>query len=468
MIHMDPNIASKPTKLPKPHKGISLYWKRDVIYCTVRHEKQPHVFCTGTSVPKEAAKFAMQKSAELRTGTAMQAKQGIRMGELFEDYLASLRRAERAKGQDKGITLVTEKYSYRAASLIKCHLSELANLKPEQITSDRISGMEDRKTEEGYSLATINGIKRTLNAVLSLGRKTFVMANGRRVPKVDRNIVFDIAIDTKAEERLARTGTVPDDAYEKLMAVLPDWFQAFFAAAMHTGMRPKEIRAIRPEQMDWEAKMIHLRTGETKNGEARVVPMSDELYTILRDWDAQTKREFPGVRPATFFHKNGKRVPGYRMAWERALIKTGYAVPVLNPDGTPKMAISWQKTRRGKPVTPYQLRRKIWKHTILFYDARRTLVTKLDQLGLQEKDIMRAAGHKTSKMSRRYNQSKESAKLMQAAVNGTATVPTPSVPVKVVVGWKAELKELKEAFEDGLLPEDLYKIEAAKVMAARR
>ena len=46
-------------------------------------------------------------------------------------------------------------------------------------------------------------------------------------------------------------------------------------------------------------------------------------------------------------------------------------------------------------------------------------------------------------------------------------VSVPEAIAAPATHWKAELRELKATFDEGLLPEDLYKAEVATVMANR-
>jgi hypothetical protein len=60
------------------------------------------------------------------------------------------------------------------------------------------------------------------------------------------------------------------------------------------------------------------------------------------------------------------------------------------------------------------------KNLVKFHDTRRTNVTNMDGLELQEKDMMRVSGHQTETLSRRYNQFKQSAERVRIAKNNSA------------------------------------------------
>jgi hypothetical protein len=86
-------------------------------------------------------------------------------------------------------------------------------------------------------------------------------------------------------------------------------------------------------------------------------------------------------------------------------------------------------------------------------------------------------GHVTEAMSDRYNTGSVAhvkriraafgAKPTQDTSEVVSTQPAPSKTPPAAFDWKAELRDLKEAFDAGLLPEDLYKTEVTAVMRKR-
>jgi hypothetical protein len=74
-------------------------------------------------------------------------------------------------------------------------------------------------------------------------------------------------------------------------------------------------------------------------------------------------------------------------------------------------------------------------------------------------------------MARQYNQSPAAVERIRLAQNAAlvpVNTPEPiAAPATTANDWKAELRELKATFDEGLLPEDLYKAEVVNVMANR-
>ena len=86
-------------------------------------------------------------------------------------------------------------------------------------------------------------------------------------------------------------------------------------------------------------------------------------------------------------------------------------------------------------------------------------------------------GHVTDAMSDGYNKTSIAhvkriqdafrKKTAQETPEAVSTQPEPSKAQPAAFDWKTELRELKEAFDAGLLPEDVYKTEIAAVMRRR-
>jgi integrase len=432
-------MSTHHNKIPAKYRGVGLWYKGDTIYVTIRHKHvpsisptKPLVLCTGTSDPKQAHEFRRQKIAAMIVNDQEVAARGIRMSELYEDYIAHLRRREKRRGDD-GLP-VSESNCYKVESLIKVHLTQFKDLKPEQITTPLLNKLVDDMHEE-YSVSSVNSVLRVLRAVLGLGAKS-------EPPKVNRLRIPRFPIDAQAEEARARHGIIDDQAEKKIMAELPQHLKPMFATAIHTGLRAKELRSIKREHAEWEKFRINV--WKTKNGSPRPVPINDELMAILRAWEERTERDYPNAE--YFFHKDGRRVGASKTAWHAALERAGYRV----------------KDESGK-----------WKNLVMFHDTRRTAETRDDEIEIAERDRMIVRGHKTVSQSRRYNQStlaaerarqKQNEAIAKKRAGTLGAAPEPQRGKDL----KAELAELKELFDGGLLPEDIYKSEVAKVVATRQ
>jgi integrase len=412
----------KRTDLPE---GLGFYYNgsNPNIYVSLWIAEKRHTFSTGTTSVKEAKAFRTAKIQELGN-EHVATKKGVRVSDLFADYIAHLKRNEDDQGTYATGGRTT---SDRTEGSMKNLVEPFGKLKPEAITTDRLNKYKDDRRKAGASVVTINRELGYLRTALRLGTKT-------TPPKVKPAFLLQLSfpINVEAEKRAARTGTISQEQYETLMGHLAPHLKPILAVTMFTGIRPKELKFIRAEQVDFDARRIELRVGETKNGKARTEPINDHVFEILKSWADQTQAEYPNAK--YFFHYKGEQLGDGKTAWYAALERAGLT---------------------GK---------------IIFYDARRSAATFNDRIGVSEADNQKMMGHSSKEMTRRYSQheSTERVRLAQnEELNRKATVPTAVAPASSVRDWKDELRELKALMDDGILTADEFAGEKARVLAGR-
>ena len=91
--------------------------------------------------------------------------------------------------------------------------------------------------------------------------------------------------------------------------------RAIVTIALHTGMRSGEIRSLQWRDLDFDTGFLIVR--DSKNGEARHVPMDSTVIAILRNWPRTTGSEF------TFNNNAGKRLGWVQHGWRKALGRAG-------------------------------------------------------------------------------------------------------------------------------------------------
>jgi integrase len=208
----------------------------------------------------------------------------------------------------------------------------------------------------------------TINRELALLRRSFNLALRSTPPKVTR-----VPFIPKLKEDNVRKGYFEHTDYRKLRDVLPAEIKPILTFACYTGCRKGEILAMRWEAADLDERGIRLEPGATKNDEARVIPLCDELYqtpTLLKDERDLRWPESPWV-----FSREGRRILKFTAAWRSACRAAGL----------------WTgDDKTGRPSK-------------LFHDLRRTGVRNLIRAGVPESVAMRISGHKTRAVFDRYN-----------------------------------------------------------------
>jgi integrase len=207
----------------------------------------------------------------------------------------------------------------------------------------------------------------TVSQEMALLRRMLKLANQTTPPKIPR-----VPYIQMPRANNVRTGFIEREAYVRLLPALPDYLRPVVTMAYSTGMRRGEICSLRWENVDLLSRQVRLNAGETKNGEGRVIPMSDELLEALTS-QLHVRNTTVADCPFVFFRivktKGNARwfpIADFRGAWNTACGTAGLT---------------------GK----------------IFHDLRRSAVRNLVRAGVQETVAMRISGHKTTSVFQRYN-----------------------------------------------------------------
>jgi integrase len=214
----------------------------------------------------------------------------------------------------------------------------------------------------------------TINRSLSALRRMFNLAE-------EENKIRDGEVPhfPMLKEPAARKGFFEHSKYLALYDALPDYLRPVLAIGYHTGMRRAEILGLRWEQVDFLDGVIHLNAGETKNDEARAIPIVGELVAELR---AQHARRQPGCELVCFrVNQKGKAGPigDFRKVWYSRCVKLEFGQMVKLPSGKKRYA------------------------GMILHDLRRTGVRNLVRSGVPESVAMSITGHKTRSVFDRYD-----------------------------------------------------------------
>jgi integrase len=111
--------------------------------------------------------------------------------------------------------------------------------------------------------------------------------------------------------------------------------------------------------VDFEAKVIRLRSGETKSGDPRTIAFLGDMEKVLVEAKAQRDEFFPECQ--WVFSRLGEPIKGFKNAWAAAVVRARFP-------------------------------------NLLFHDLRRSAARNLSRSGVSETVIMKVTGHKTRAM----------------------------------------------------------------------
>ena len=294
----------------------------------------------------DAERLLRQRLREVDTGSyAGPVAERIRVADLLDDLIADFELNAK---------------SVEWVRYVDGHLRPFfGKLKASSVGTRQISEYIKFRREQGVSNSTVNRELGRLRRAFNLAREA-TPPTVMRVPRIP-----------KLEEAPPREGFFEHEEFLAMRPRLPEDLRLVITFAYYTGCRKGEILGLRWLQVEFVERVVRLEPGETKNGEAREIPLVGELYDMLvlqREIRDQRWPECPWV-----FFRHGKPIKDFREAWDQAAEGAGL----------------WDADR-ARP-------------TKLFHDLRRTGVRNLVRAGVPERVAMAISGHKTRSVFDRYN-----------------------------------------------------------------
>jgi len=256
-----------------------------------------------------------------------------------------------------------------AVLLIDHQPSQLANVNSHEPTMVINNVTALAKTARAYGIPTIlTTIKRMFNLAIQSGK----LLQKPHIPFLKENNV--------------RVGFFEREQFLSVLQRLPEPVRPVATFAYITGWRiDSEVLPLEWRQVDFGAGEVRLDPGKNKNGEGRTFPMTRELREVLEHQPATTEnlqRQLKVVCPRVF-HRSGRPIKSFRVAFRTACAETGC---------------------RGR----------------VLHDFRRSAVRNLVRAGVPERVAMQMTGHKTRSVFERYNivsagDLREAAKRLDAA-----------------------------------------------------
>lgn len=182
----------------------------------------------------------------------------------------------------------------------------------------------------------------------------------------------------KLEEHNTRVGFFEPEQMARLLPHLPADVQPVVQFAYLTGWRlASEVLPLQWRQVDFAAGEVRLDAGMTKNGQSRVIYMTDALRVLLKKQYAEHKRlaQEGHICPHVFFREGGKGSRG-----------------VEGPRAIRSIRKAWNVACRKAGLLGR-----------IPHDLRRSAVRNMVRAGVPERVAMRMTGHKTPSVFARYD-----------------------------------------------------------------
>ncbi|WP_408998321.1 integrase [Syntrophus buswellii] len=237
--------------------------------------------------------------------------------------------------------------------------SEYGHMIVSKIKPADLENLREKRRKEGCADATID---HEIGSAKTMVFKAF-----------DNDIVSGDTIRTfkKMKKLVKRNGNARNkilthDEFKNLLANASPHIQQIMMTAYYTGMRRGEILGLTWNKVDLKNRFICLEASDTKDREARKIPICNELYAVF-------KKIPRAIHDDHVFLFKGKPVKDIRTALKNACDKANI---------------------------PYG---RFQKEGFIFHDYRHTANTNMRKAGVSESVIMAITGHSTREMFDRYN-----------------------------------------------------------------
>ncbi len=226
-----------------------------------------------------------------------------------------------------------------------------------QITTETSREFARRRQTQGAGTAMVNRSLACLRRMLRIAHEDGRIQN---VPKI-----------RFLKEPPARKGFLELEKFDELMKLLPTHLQPLVNLLYYCGVRVGEALQIEWGQVDLDARLIRLEEDQTKNAEARTVPLPSILIMMLAEIDPKTGKVFSDTN--------------LRTEWQKACAACGLGTRTLI-EAEDEDGYKW------------------YKYTgLLIHDLRRSAVRNLVNAGVPERVAMKISGHKTRAVFDRYH-----------------------------------------------------------------
>ncbi len=223
------------------------------------------------------------------------------------------------------------------------------------ITADRVRAYQLYRLNEGASNATVNREVATLGRMLSLAVGTGKLSRKPRFSMLEENNV--------------RQGFLEHGDFLKLLSKLPAHLKPLIEFLYFSGWRKGEGVKLEWRDVDLAGRVVRLRIENSKNKEARILPLTGRLFEIIEERKIERRLDCPSV-----FHLKGRPIKEFRKTWKAACVAAGLGRLEELPDSKKKKYIG-----------------------TIVHDLRRCAARNLSRAGVHEQVAMNITGHKQTR-----------------------------------------------------------------------
>lgn len=248
---------------------------------------------------------------------------------------------------------VLDRYSNEVAPLhrsttskrnLQILIRDLGHLNLAQVEPKAIALWRDTKLQT-IKPSSVNRLIGTLGSVINHARKEWQLP-------ID-NPILNIKRPSSGQ---ARSRRLVGDEEQRLLAALDDRYARLARFALATGMRRGEILGLEWKHIDKEKRTALLL--QTKNGEARVIPLSSSAVSVLEE-----------IGTAEVWPISGRVFDIHPIAFEKG----------------------WRRACRLSGIRDLRM-----------HDLRHEAISRLFELGLNVMEVSAISGHKTLSQLKRY------------------------------------------------------------------
>jgi integrase len=245
-----------------------------------------------------------------------------------------------------------------------------------EVGTDLLNEYVDARLEKGAQNATINREIAVLRGMLRLGffAKPQKVRTLPQFPRLNEDNIRKEFLDPEKYHTLAANASEL-------------WLRAIIEVAYTWGWRKSELR-MRVRQVDFNANVVRLDPGMTKNKEGREVTMTPTIRALLAECAHEKK-----AQDFLFTRADDSPVHDFRRTWRNLCLASGVGEMMCRDCNE---VVTGNKCNCGS-------KRPLRYRGLTVHDLRRTAVRNLVRAGIPEHTAMKISGHKTRSVFDRYD-----------------------------------------------------------------